>query len=142
MTDRAGQQQPPPPDSGQGVLTQAAVEAGYAAARESFQRFNLGLFGITGAGKSTLVNAVFGTQLAPTGIGEPVTQTSFLYRQETSTLGVYDTKGLELGSNMGAILAELTRFIERNRVGDPTEQIHVIWYCVRAGDRRIQPAEE
>ncbi|MFM2437509.1 MAG: hypothetical protein RLZ55_320 [Actinomycetota bacterium] len=137
MTPGDDQQQAP-----EAVLTPATVDAGYAAARESFQRFNLGLFGITGAGKSTLVNAVFGTQLAPTGIGEPVTQTSFLYRHETSTLGVYDTKGLELGSNMGAILAELTRFIERNRVGDPAEQIHVIWYCVRAGDRRIQPAEE
>jgi predicted GTPase len=42
-------------------------------------RFNLAIFGKTGVGKSTLVNAIFGENVAATGIGEPVTQDSHLY---------------------------------------------------------------
>jgi predicted GTPase len=42
-------------------------------------RFNLAIFGKTGTGKSTLINAVFGEDVAPTGIGEPVTRTNHLY---------------------------------------------------------------
>ena len=36
-------------------------------------RFNLVIFGKTGVGKSTLINAIFGEEVARTGIGEPVT---------------------------------------------------------------------
>src|SRR3954468_10972307 len=39
-------------------------------------RFNLAVFGKTGVGKSTLVNAIFGEEVARTGIGEPVTKGS------------------------------------------------------------------
>ncbi len=41
---------------------------------ELLGRFNLALFGKTGVGKSTLVNAIFGEPVAATGIGQPVTQ--------------------------------------------------------------------
>lgn len=123
------------------LLSAASIDAGFRAAAAELGRFNLGLFGLTGAGKSTLLNAIFGAELAATGIGAPVTQTSRLYRVETASLGIYDTKGLELGSGMTEILAELTAFVQANRLGPEDEQLHVIWYCVRAGDRRIQPAE-
>jgi len=36
-------------------------------------RFNLGIFGKTGVGKSTLINAVFGEEVAATGIVNQVT---------------------------------------------------------------------
>ena len=123
------------------ILTPAALDAGYASARREIGRFNLGLFGMTGVGKSTLLNAVFGVELAGTGIGAPVTQTAHLYRYESSTVGIYDTKGLELGSELAAMLNDLRGFVDRNRIGPVADQIHVIWYCIRAGDNRIQPAE-
>lgn len=119
-----------------------AVDDGYLRARAAIGRFNLGFFGLTGVGKSTLLNAVFGAELAATGIGDPVTQGSTLYRHESTSLGVFDTKGLEIGDDNGAILRELRQFVDQNRLGSISDQIHVIWYCVRAGDRRIQPAEE
>lgn len=123
------------------IFTPAALDAGYASARRELGRFNLGLFGMTGVGKSTLLNAVFGTELARTGIGAPVTQTAHLYRYEASTVGIFDTKGLELGSDLEWMLDDLRGFVDRNRIGPVADQIHVIWYCIRAGDNRIQPAE-
>ena len=123
------------------IFTPAALDAGYASARRELGRFNLGLFGMTGVGKSTLLNAVFGTELARTGIGAPVTQTAHLYRYEASTVGIFDTKGLELGSDLESMLDDLRGFVDRNRIGPVADQIHVIWYCIRAGDNRIQPAE-
>ena len=124
------------------LLSQQAIDTGYALAREDIGRFNLGLFGLTGVGKSTLLNAVFGAELAATGIGDPVTQDAKLYRYDTSNLGIFDTKGLELGSDMASILDAFVGFVDSNRMGRLDDQIHVIWYCIRAGDRRIQPAEE
>ena len=40
---------------------------------EQIGRVNLAVFGKTGVGKSTLVNAIFGEPVAVTGIGAPVT---------------------------------------------------------------------
>ena len=41
----------------------------YDRQNESLGRFNLALFGKTGVGKSTLLNAIFGEEVARTGIG-------------------------------------------------------------------------
>ena len=53
-------------------------------------RFNLAIFGKTGAGKSTLINAIFGEAVAKTGIGEPVTQDEHLYIHRSGALGLLD----------------------------------------------------
>src|SRR3954454_4706591 len=58
-------------------------------------RFNLAIFGKTGVGKSTLINAIFGEEVARTGIGEPVTRGSHLYVDKIGHLGIVDTQGLE-----------------------------------------------
>src|SRR5215207_9270705 len=70
-------------------------------------RFNLAIFGKTGVGKSTLINAIFGEEVARTGIGEPVTHGSHLYLDKVGHLGIIDTAGLEIGKDTKEILAEL-----------------------------------
>jgi len=105
-------------------------------------RFNLAVFGKTGVGKSTLVNAIFGYDVAPTGIGAPVTDGSQLYVVQSGALGLYDTRGLEIGVSGQRVLADVTRFIESKRSTDASEHIHAVYYCIRAGDQRIEPAEE
>lgn len=104
-------------------------------------RVNLGIFGKTGVGKSTLVNAIFGAEVARTGIGEPVTQGSHLYLDRRGHLGLLDTRGLEIGRDDKALLKDLEKSIKEMRRRPLTEQIHAAWYCVRGLDRRFEPSE-
>ncbi|WP_028708859.1 GTPase family protein [Propionicicella superfundia] len=104
-------------------------------------RFNLALFGKTGVGKSTLVNAVFGADVAATGVGAPVTLTSHLYLDTRGTLGLVDTRGLEIGKDDKELVAELTKVVRDMRKQRLEDQIHVAWYCVRGLDRRFEDAE-
>lgn len=104
-------------------------------------RFNLAIFGKTGVGKSTLINAIFGEDVAPTGIGEPVTMENHLYLHRAGFLGLLDTRGLEIGKDTDTLIAELGAYVRRMRANPLSEQIHVAWYCVRATDRRFEDTE-
>lgn len=104
-------------------------------------RFNLAIFGKTGVGKSTLINAVFGEQVAKTGIGAPVTHGSRLYVDKVGHLGIVDTQGLEVGKDNKEILSELSKAMKEMRRLPLSEQLHVAWYCVRGMDRRFEEAE-
>ncbi|MBT2484282.1 MULTISPECIES: GTPase family protein [unclassified Microbacterium] len=104
-------------------------------------RFNLAIFGKTGVGKSTLINAIFGEDVAPTGVGEPVTMEEHLYIHRSGFLGLLDTRGLEIGKDTDALIKELGAYIKRMRQQPLSEQIHVAWYCVRATDRRFEETE-
>lgn len=104
-------------------------------------RFNLAIFGKTGVGKSTLINAIFGEEVARTGIGEPVTKGSHLYLDKVGHLGIVDTQGLEVGRDNKAILTELNQAMKDMRKMPLHEQIHVAWYCVRGMDRRFEDTE-
>jgi len=113
----------------------------YEEQAEKIGRFNLAVFGKTGVGKSTLINAVFGEDVAPTGIGEPVTMDGHLYVHKTGFLGLYDTRGLEIGNDTDALIGELDRLMKDTRKQPVSEQIHAAWYCVRATDRRFEDTE-
>ncbi len=142
----AAQQHPAAPgtpsaEAGSVEWSQEAFEAAYADAEIEIGRFNLAVFGKTGVGKSTLVNAIFGEAVAATGIGRPVTHGSHLYVHRTGKLGIYDTQGLEVGRDTGKMIHELRAFIEHSRTLPFTEQVHVAWYAVRATDRRFELVE-
>jgi uncharacterized protein (DUF697 family)/predicted GTPase len=113
----------------------------YDRQNESLGRFNLALFGKTGVGKSTLVNAIFGEEVARTGIGEPVTKGSHLYLDKVGHLGIVDTQGVEIGKDDREILRDLEKVIKESRKLPLSEQIHVAWYCVRGMDRRFEDTE-
>jgi uncharacterized protein (DUF697 family)/GTP-binding protein EngB required for normal cell division len=104
-------------------------------------RFNLALFGKTGVGKSTLVNAVFGSDVAATGVGAPVTLTTHLYLDKRGTFGLVDTRGIEIGKDDKQLLGELSKVVKDMRKARLEDQIHVAWYCVRGLDRRFEESE-
>ncbi len=124
-----------------GEWSQEAFETAFAEAELRIGRFNLAVFGKTGVGKSTLVNAIFGEAVAATGIGRPVTMGSHLHVHRTGKLGIYDTQGLEVGRDTARIIADLKRFIDSGRSLPFAEQVHLAWYCVRATDRRFEETE-
>ena len=113
----------------------------YEKQNAAIGRFNLAIFGKTGVGKSTLINAIFGEEVARTGIGEPVTRGSHLYLDKVGHLGIVDTQGLEVGKDNKQILSELDKAMTQMRQLPLSEQIHVAWYCLRGIDRRFEEAE-
>ena len=104
-------------------------------------RFNLAIFGKTGVGKSTLVNAIFGEEVAGPGSASRSPSDSHLYLTRTGSLGLYDTKGIEIGTSADEVLAEVQAFVESKRTADASEHIHIAYYCIRAGAHRIEPSE-
>ncbi|MGA0208666.1 MAG: YcjF family protein [Candidatus Nanopelagicales bacterium] len=103
--------------------------------------FNLAVFGATGAGKSTLVNAIFGKDVADTGVGQPVTKGIEYHRRDDGFLGIFDSEGFETGSAGDQILDGLRSVVQSRRSGPIDQQIHAAWYVVRWSDRRFEDAQ-
>ena len=116
-------------------------ETAYDQALSDLGRFNLAIFGKTGVGKSTLINAIFGGEIARTGTGRPVTLKTQYFEHPSGIFGVYDSEGIEVGQEGDEILARFHDLIASKRKRPIEEQIHVIWYCVRAADLRFEDSQ-
>lgn len=113
----------------------------HAEAVRDLGRFNLAVFGKTGAGKSTLINAIFGSEVAATGTGPPITSDVDYYEHPEGILGLYDSQGFETGHGGDAVLAGLERIVAGSRSEPVERQIHAAWYVVRWSDRRFEDAQ-
>lgn len=104
---------------------------------------NIMVAGITGTGKSTLLNAVFGKKMAETGKGRPVTEQIDEYKSTESPIRIWDTVGLELDSQKTkkSINAIKQTIAEKADSKDQFDRIHAIWYCINSGSSRYQGAE-
>ncbi len=108
--------------------------------KEDKQIPNIIIAGGTGVGKSTLINAVFGEEIAKTGIGLPVTDGIQEYKNDF--ICIWDTVGLEIDNERTTktIQSIKDKIIEKASKST-TDVIHAIWYCVNAGSKRYQTAE-
>lgn len=133
------------PDAKVPDLSQAQVETMFeqqlAEAFAALGTFNLAVFGKTGVGKSTLVNAIFGRDVARTGVGDPVTKGLVYYRHPDGFLGLYDAEGFETGTAGNVILDGLQRIVTDHDRRAINERIHAVWYLVRWSDRRFEQAQ-
>jgi uncharacterized protein (DUF697 family)/GTP-binding protein EngB required for normal cell division len=105
---------------------------------EELGHANILITGQTGVGKSTLVNAIFRAELAEEGVGRPVTQRVQRHDAPGVPVTIFDTPGIELGDAKDAVIADFKTTITASRRGAAESFIHLAWYCVDAGQTRIQ----
>jgi predicted GTPase len=112
----------------------------------SIQPANIMVAGITGTGKSTLINAVFGfedSKGAKTGTGKPITDHIDEYRDPDTPIRIWDTVGLELDSakTKASIDSIKQTIADKAQATNHLDVIHAIWYCINSGSSRYQEAE-
>ncbi len=71
------------------------MEKMHEAIKKEKPIMNILLMGATGVGKSSLINGLFGQEVAKAGIGKSVTQHLKKYIDEEKGLVLWDTKGIE-----------------------------------------------
>lgn len=110
---------------------------------EKLPNANIMVAGITGTGKSTLINAVFKSEMATTGSGRPVTDHIAEYKNEDIPICIWDTVGLELDSQKTkeSIKSIKSTIASKSLSDDLYDRVHAIWYCINSGSNRYQGAE-
>ena len=114
------------------------------AENNKLPKLNIMIVGKTGVGKSTLLNSLFGENLALTGSGEPITEKIHKFETEGFPISIYDTPGMELDGKHSAenLLNDITGQIQKMMQCNDIEQaIHCVLYCINATSSRIEKAE-
>ena len=106
------------------------------------------VMGKTGVGKSTLINSILKEDLAPTGIGMPITRENKTYSKQITLnyeylhLNLYDTVGLEIDNGItNQTLRDTKRHIEESRKNASNSNMHVVFFCVNNESKRFEPFE-
>ena len=110
------------------------------------------VIGLPGAGKSTLIEEVFGDTFEGDhtpmkGGGMATTMRIRKYQSSKCPFDLYDCPGIEASASKSQendrTIAEIKRvFSETNSKKDASEQIHFVWYCIKATQSRFEDCEK
>ncbi|GAA8372414.1 hypothetical protein HpDR4_19990 [Helicobacter pylori] len=103
--------------------------------------------GAIGVGKSSLINALFGKEIAKAGVGKPITQHLEKYIDEQKGLILWDTKGIEAADYHDTMQSIKQRMeeVSPSKGHDEKEAeekiIHMAYLCVKETSGRVQERE-
>ena len=111
--------------------------------RKTVKKPGILVAGATGAGKSSLINHLFGMEVAAEGSGKPVTEHVTRYEPEQADVVLYDTRGYEIGDEKAQqFYKEVVGYVkEADESKDVKKHIHLVWYCISAANKRVTPMD-
>ena len=101
---------------------------------------NIMLIGISGAGKSSLINRIFGKNLAEVSDVKPQTRgydTIYEGKKYGMSVNIIDTAGYEM-DQAESYYHEIKNSIMNGVKG---EAVHIAWYCIPIVNERIEPMD-
>lgn len=116
-------------------MAEETVTKAVASIIKDIKSPNILVVGATGTGKSSLINAVFGEELAKVGAGLPVTKYFNYY--SNGIVNIYDSAGYQLSEGK-TFLEKIREFLQTKEKLGIEEQIHLVWYVINAASARVE----
>lgn len=112
------------------------LEKEFEKLNSTLKKPNILLAGMTGVGKSSLINMIFGEDCAVVGTGKPVTQKIDLYESPDTSVRIFDTKGYEFGEKADQEFYDNVVSLAKNP-SDAEKAVHIVWYCISCANGRV-----
>ncbi len=95
---------------------------------------NILICGQTGSGKSSIINAMSGKQIAE--IGDEVPVRNGIKKYKGKSINFVDSDGYEIGKEE-KFISDILGYIDAQSEEDYPERVHMVWYCFNMGVARL-----
>lgn len=113
------------------------IDREYQQYANSIKNANILVLGQTGVGKSSLLNLIFGEDIAKVSNVKPETRGFHTFSSEKYPINIIDSEGYEL-ENSAEFKTKLKEYVD-SRFTEVSEQVHLAWYCINVSSARVLP---